>query len=397
MTQETEKRYGRITEEAVAELRARIGRWRDVTQPYNSEVTADGIRHYMRAVGDVNEFWDGDEDAWGGPVAPPGFLYSVHWGAWDFRRGRGLPGVHGLHAGDKWHYFKPLHVGTKLRATHKLIGLDEKQGKFAGRSFLQRDVVAVEDETGDLVALCYMSSMRVDRDEGRSRGKYKETAVPHYSPEALASIESDYDNEAIRGTEQRLWEDVKEGDRIGPIVMGPYTASDCIGWVMGVGSPHIRVGKYWLDYRRRTPPVAVNNPETGVPEPVERVHWDNFMATEIGMPAAYDYGSHRGAISTRLMTDWAGDTGFVKMVDARYRGMVFLGDTLWFEGTVERKFQTADNSFVECEIYARNQRDEKPLTGRAIVALPSRERGVVRTPVRLADNPDDSDPREQAS
>jgi acyl dehydratase len=397
MTQETEKRYGHITDEAVQELLARVGRWREVNEPYNGEVTADGVLHMMRAVGDVNPFWNNDDTVWGERIALPAFLYSVHWGSWDFRRGRGLPGVHGLHAGDKWHYFKPLHMGMKLHATRKLLGLDEKQGKFAGRSFLQRDVIAVEDQTGDLVAIDYMSSMRVERDEGRSRGKYTGTRAAHYSPEDLEAIERDYDNEQIRGAEPRLWEDVKEGDRLGPIVMGPYTASDCIGWVMGAGSPHIRVGKYWLDYRRRTPPVAVNNPETGVPEPVERVHWDNFMATEIGMPAAYDYGSHRGAIASRLMTDWAGDAGFVKMVDVRYRGMVFLGDTLWFEGTVERKHQTAENSFVECEIYARNQRDEKPLTGRAIVALPSRALGPVHTPVRLEGNPDDVDPREQAS
>lgn len=387
-------RYSRITDEAVAELLARRGQWHPVEQPFNAAITEDGIRHYVRAIGDRNPLWTDPTQGGASPwtrTAPPGYLYSVHWGSWDFRRGRGLPGVHGLHSGDRWHWFRPLRLGTPIRARRSLVGLDEKHGKYAGRSFLQRDVIRIADPTDNLLALCYMSSMRVERDEGRSRGTHRDVALGRYSPEELHLIEDGYDKEQIRGSEKRLWEDVEIGDKIGPIVMGPYTSADSIAWVMGVGSPHIRIGQFWLDYRRRTPAIAVLNPETGVPEPVERVHWDNYMAAEIGMPKAYDYGAQRGALASRLMTDWMGDAGFLKLIDVQYRAMVFLGDTLWLEGEVARKFVDGDNRFVECNISARNQRGERPLHGTAIVALPTAKSGI-KVPVVLSSDASDRDP-----
>ncbi|MGH3756428.1 FAS1-like dehydratase domain-containing protein [Actinophytocola sp.] len=387
-------KYGKITDEALATLRARIGRTYNLEEPYNREVTKDAIRHFIRAIGDPNPLWTDDEYAgntrYGASIAPPCWLYSVHWGSWDFRRGRGLPGVHGLHAGDRWHFFKPLTLGMVLNAKRGLVGLDEKFGKFAGRQFLQRDRVEYRDHTGELVAYCYMSSMRVDRDAGRKKQKYADIEMPRYSAEDLAKIEADYDAEVVRGAEPRYFEDVQAGDELTPVVKGPYTSADSVAWVMGAGSPHIRLGRFWLDYRRRTPAVAVPNPETGVPEPIERVHWDNYMAQEIGMPAAYDYGSHRGAFASHLLTNWAGDDGFVKRHDVKYRGMVFLGDTVWFKGKVTRTFRESGNAFVEVELVGENQRGEYPLKGTSVVALPSRDSGPVQFPVCLESDPMDS-------
>ena len=99
-----------------------------------------------------------------------------------------------------------------------------------------------------------------------------------------------------------------------------------IAWMMGIGSPHIRSGQYWLEYRKRSPKIAVPDPESGVLEPVERVHWDSFMAQEIGMPAAYDYGSQRGGWATHFMTNWVGDDGFVAEMEFQYRSMNFIHD-----------------------------------------------------------------------
>jgi acyl dehydratase len=387
-----QRRYGRITEEALAELRARMGKQYPITQPFNREVTRDAILHYARAVGDTNPLWLDEEYArstpWGGIIAPPCFLYSVHWGSWDMRRGDGLPGVHGLHFRDRWEFFRPLRLGDRADAVKELVGLEEKESNFAGRAVIQTRRIIFRNQGGELVATCDMSSYRTERDAARQRGKYKDISPARYSRDDLARIEADYDAEVIRGATPRYWEDVEVGEELTPVVFGPLTSADCIAWVMGVGSPHIRAGRYWLDYRRRTPNVAVVNPETGVPEPVERVHWDNWMAREAGLPYAYDYGSHRGAISSRVLTNWMGDTGFLKVHDVVYRGFVFLGDTVWYKGTVTGKFLDGPNQFVLCELQGVNQRQQTVLVGHAIVALPSRERGPVVFPVELSQAPE---------
>jgi acyl dehydratase len=161
--------------------------------------------------------------------------------------------------------------------------------------------------------------------------------------------------------------------------------------MMGVGSPHIRSGQYWLAYRKQSPKVAVRDPETNIFQAVERVHWDPFMAAEIGMPAPYDYGSQRGAWASHLMTNWASDAGWVAEVDVQYRGMNFLGDTVWVKGEVTGKWvgETSGIGFVDCRIEGINQRGDNIMPGRAIVALPTRDRPLPNGPI----DPDAERPR----
>ncbi|MEK7682218.1 MAG: acyl dehydratase, partial [Chloroflexota bacterium] len=197
-----------------------------------------------------------------------------------------------------------------------------------------------------------------------------------YPPDEMKKIEADSDAEEVRGAKPRYWEDVKVGDELVPVVKGPLTTQDVIAWVMGVGSPHIRAFRFFLDYRRRTPAISVTNPLNGVPEPIERVHWDNWMAAEIGMPAAYDYGSQRGAWAVHLITNWMGDDAWLKKIEVMYRGMNFLGDTTWIKGKVVKKWTEGPEYLADVEITGINQRKAVTMPGHAIVALPSRVGGV---------------------
>ena len=133
--------YGRITDEAVDEVRRRIGREFPIEEPFVRYVNSDSIRHAARAIGDANPLWIDAAHAkasrHGRRMAPPALLYAVTWGSWDMRRGEGLPGVHGLHAHDRWTYYLPLLEGDEVRATKVMTALDERTGKYAGRSMMQ--------------------------------------------------------------------------------------------------------------------------------------------------------------------------------------------------------------------------------------------------------------------
>jgi acyl dehydratase len=375
-TPDREPVYGRITEEGLDQLRRRIGVEHEIAEPFLRYVNDDSIRHVARAIGDANPLWIDPEHAassrYGKQVAPPAFLYGVTWGSWDMRRGEGLPGVHGLHSRDRWTYYRPLLAGDEVRAVKKLVDLEEKRGSFAGRSIIQTREFSYFNQRDELVARCLMSAFRVERHEGKGRGKYASIEPAKYSEEEIARIDEAIAAEQVRGETPRLWEDVAVGDSVQPIVRGPLTVADMIAWMMGIGSPHVRSGQYWLQYRRRSPKVAVRDPQTNIFQAVERVHWDPFMAAEVGMPAPYDYGSQRGGWATHLMTNWAGDSGWVAEVDVQYRGMNFLGDTVWISGEVTDKWTGRSGvGYVECSIKAITQRGDNIMPGRAIVALPS--------------------------
>jgi acyl dehydratase len=370
--------YGRITDQAVAEVRRRLNRVYPIDEPFVRYVNSDSIRHAARAIGDMNPLWidraHAGQSRYGRCVAPPALLYAVTWGSWDMRRGEGLPGVHGLHASDRWIYYRPLLDGDEVRATKEMIALDERTGSYAGRSMMQRREFKYYNQRDELVARCIMSAVRTERHAGKEIGKYMSIPKARYTEEEIRRIDDDIGAEEVRGADPRYWEDVSVGDSIQPIVRGPLTVADMIAWMMGVGSPHIRSGQYWLAYRQQSPKIAVKDPETGIPQAVERVHWDSFMAAEIGMPAPYDYGSQRGAWATHLLTNWAGDDGWVAEVFPKYRNMNFLGDTVWIKGRVTDKWRGANSGigYVGCEFNGINQRGDDIMPGTAIVALPSR-------------------------
>ena len=379
--------YGRITDEAVAEVRRRLHKVYPIEEPFVRYVNADSIRHAARAIGDMNPLWinadHGKASRYRRCLAPPALLYGVTWGSWDMRRGEGLPGVHGLHASDQWTYYRPLLDGDEVRATKEMIALDERTGSYAGRSMMQRRQFKYFNQRDELVARCIMSAVRTERHAGKEIGKYMSIPKARYTDEEIRKIDADVGAEEVRGNKPRYWEDVSVGDAVQPIVRGPLTVADMIAWMMGIGSPHIRSGQYWLAYRQQSPTIAVKDPETGIPQAVERVHWDPFMAAEIGMPAPYDYGSQRGAWATHLMTNWAGDDGWVAEVFAKYRNMNFIGDTVWIKGEVTEKWRGAKSGigYVACEFHGINQRGDDIMPGSAIVALPSRSMPVPEFPI----------------
>ena len=102
--------YGKITDEAVGEVRGRLNKVYPIDEPFVRYVNSDSIRHAARAIGDMNPLWinpaHGKGSRYRRCIAPPALLYGVTWGSWDMRRGEGLPGVHGLHASDQWTYYR---------------------------------------------------------------------------------------------------------------------------------------------------------------------------------------------------------------------------------------------------------------------------------------------------
>ena len=136
---------------------------------------------------------------------------------------------------------------------------------------------------------------------------------------------------------------------------------------------------------------AYRNPLLGTLEPSIRVHEDIATARAAGLPAPYDVGIQRHQWLFHLMTNWAGDAGFVKRCRAEYRRFNFYGDVQTLSGEVTGKRVDDDGDHVvDLNVWARNQRDEMTMPGTAVVALPTRSGS---RPVR--DRLGSSTPRDQ--
>lgn len=380
--------YGRITDRAVARLRDRLGKVVPIKYPYLRYVNQDSITHVARAIGDTNPLFTNPEYAaqtrFGKLVAPPALLYALAWGSQDLRHGQGLPGVHGFHSGDGWRLLRPILDGDELRATKELVRAEPMTGRYAGKKmFIQVEEIRYYNQENEVVAIQSFPIIRAEREAAKSRGTNSQLTTATYTDEEIAQIDAELEREIPRGATLRYWEDTEIGEAVDPAVKGPLTLPDMITWLMAIGSPHVRTGKYWMEYRKSSPKVAVKDPASGIPQAIERVHWDNYMASEIGLPAAYDYGSQRGGYALYWATNWAGDDGWVAKLDYQFRGFYFNGDHFRISGEVVDKWRGAKTGtgYVQVKFSSTNQRGADIMPGTGVFALPSRETGPLRFPV----------------
>lgn len=372
-------KFGKITEDGLAEIRSWMGKQFQCYEQYNTEVTRDNIRHYaMLGLGDDNPLYLDPEYAaktrWKGIIAPFSFPSSCMG-----RRGipQGLPGVHNLWAGGELTCPAPLRLGTQIRCSSQITAFEEKKSQFAGRIFRQETTHTMRDQSGAVVAVYRHWAMRLERDESRERGKYKDITMAQVTDEDMKKINEMYEREKSlrRGAVPRYWEDVREGESLPVMVKGPYTVTDMIGWKMGNGwDQFMRMYRLKYEYAKKHPGVMYKNPQ-GVPDVIERVHWDDDMAHALGAPGAYDYGWQRFALVSHLLQDWVGDDGWIRRLGGEVRFFGVVGDTLYLKGKVTRKYAEGKDHLADLDVWVEDQRGRVIAPGYATVMLPSRTEG----------------------
>ena len=93
--------------------------------------------------------------------------------------------------------------------------------------------------------------IRTEREKARDRKKYDDVVIEPYTDDDLAEIDEHSARERARGSEPRWWDDVEEGDEMGPLVKGPLTVTDMICWHVGMGMGLYGVKPLRLGWRNR--------------------------------------------------------------------------------------------------------------------------------------------------
>ena len=137
------------------------------------------------------------------------------------------------------------------------------------------------------------------------------------------------------------FEDVKVGDELPPLVKGPIQ--------------QIQLTRY-----------------AGASGDFNPIHQDHEFAKAAGMGDVFAHGMLSMGFVAQAVTDWAG-AGAVRKLGVRFAAIVRLKDVITCRGRVLSKSSKDDVHLAEVEIWAENQRGEKVVTGKATVALPSRD------------------------
>ena len=102
------------------------------------------------------------------------------------------------------------------------------------------------------------------------------------------------------------------------------------------------------------------------------IHQDDEFAKAAGMGGVFAHGMLSMGFVAQAVTDWAG-AGRVRKLGVRFAALVRLKDTVTCRGRVLSTSQKDGLNLVELEIWAENQKAEKVVTGKAIVALIARD------------------------
>jgi acyl dehydratase len=347
---------GKITAEAIAAARDRIGLHLRPEGPYLQDATLDTMRNFCNGIGDLNPIYrdaeHGRTSRFGTVIAHPMFPMAFGWLG---RTRWGLPGVHGFYAGNDWELFRNVRPGDRVTAIERVVGVDEKRDELVAR----------------VLGWC----TRHERKAARKAGKYKDTEKHEYTADELEAIDRavlDEDHH-IRGRDVRYWEDVDVHEELPAIARGPLSLMDTMGFLVGCGRGHTH--GVLLKGAVRHPGHFFRNPEaSGGVEYTGIVHHRESVAREVGVPGTYDYGPQRSAWLATLVTNWMGEAAFLKRVRTELRLFNTMGDTTWCKGRVARKYLQDGYGLVDLDVWAENQRGEVTApNGIATVILPSRD------------------------
>ena len=352
-----------ITDEALRALRARLGQPVRRPEPYIEVATRDAIRHWAHGIGDRNPHWAAHRQA------PPTILFAMDRIVSGYVGG--LPGIHAMYGGTDFRWRRAVREDDRLLGDSVLLDLEEKPSAFARRAIKQTYRTTFKDATGAVVCEADSWCFRTERDTARERAKYKPVEPHRYSAEEIERIRRGYASEEVRGATPRHFEDVKAGDALPEIVKGPLTVTSIVAFVQGWGSLYVRAHGLAFDLFERHPALGIPN-AYGVPEPPERVHWDEALARAVGVPGAYDYGPERVAWLGHVATNWMGDAGLLARLAVQVRRHNLIGDTTWCRGSVTSTAVVDGRGEVTVALTAVNQREETIAAGQALVVLPRR-------------------------
>jgi hypothetical protein len=120
------------------------------------------------------------------------------------------------------------------------------------------------------------------------------------------------------------------------------------------------------------PHAVLIDPVTGVTHRQSEIHLVDRTAQVFGNPYLYIGRDYMEEILCRIVTNWMGDDGFLRVFDSYQCAMILIGDTLFCRGKVINKRLENGEHLVDLRIWSETIRGYVASWGMATVSLFSR-------------------------
>ena len=340
--------------------------------PYrpSKEANLDNIRRFGDGVGDYNPLWRDEAHAaasrFGMITAPPPFLYSVTLGVVAGETGaieRRRVSTEFLpvnYAGAEIDFVRPIWLNDRITAQEQVGETVRKTSKRIGPINFNTGLVTFTNQRQETVATIktlmarYENTGHVLEYDRAAKGGDGSPAEPLLEPADPLVWERER-----RGAEPRYFEDVREGDAIPSLRKGTYSVTELFLFTHGV----LGTGR-----SSRASLAAEGSADLGGGGRFDSEHAQKRR----NMPGQFDFGPQRVCWLSQIVTDWMGDDGVLKQLQASIRHPNVVGDTNTVHGEVTKRFERNGERLVEVQVRNENQSGLATALGTAVVALPSR-------------------------
>ena len=360
----TEKKLISSIEEFETEYKKGIGAV--LSYRPSKEANLDNIRRFGDGVGDYNPLWrdldHASESRFGMITAPPPFFYGVSLGVIAGETGnidRSRVSTTYLpvnYAGAEIEFHRPVWLGDRITAEERVGPTNRKQSGRIGAIAFNTGFVTYSNQRNEVVVTVKTLMARYENTGS--------TMEYNREPKAREEINVAADplvwERTRRGAETRYWEDVVEGEEIPKLEKGTYTVTELFLFTHGVLGTG-RTPRAYLE--------AEGSKDLGGGGRFDEEH----AKKRRNMPGQFDFGPQRVCWLSQIVTDWMGDDGILRKLNASIRHPNIVGDTITVYGEVTRKYVEDDICLVEIQVENHNQSGLATAFATAVVELPSRQ------------------------
>jgi acyl dehydratase len=104
------------------------------------------------------------------------------------------------------------------------------------------------------------------------------------------------------------------------------------------------------------------------------MHYDKDFALRMGFPGIIVFGMLMTSFLAQMVTDFMGEQGTLKKIKTQNRQFVLVNEDITCKGGITRTYVEGGDCFVECELWAENEKGEKCVSATALFTLPERNR-----------------------
>ncbi len=350
---------------------------KDLPLTYNRDpIEKWEMRRWVWGLEDLNPLWFdeayGKKSLYKSMVASPSFFYSLDYTTQNFRVGH-IPNSWPLYVGARWEWSDAARPGDVIDIRRTMLDFAEKDSKTVGpmviftgsAAFIRSDGPAGRDG-GPHLATCTSTVVRYQPAQAMQRGHKESKPHPEYTREQLEAIQQEKARHTRRGATPRYFEDVNVGEELPTVVNGPH---DPMTWARHFTAVRMVMAGDLFEPGDR----LAKKQEMGytLPDPGE-VHIRADLGAKVGFPRGYAYGPQMVAWAMVPLTDWMGDTGFLKTLEIRLNLPILLGDVTWNKAKVVSKRVEAGKGLIECQVWQDNQEGQRVGSGSATLVLPVR-------------------------